>query len=336
MIKMNNHLTAALVSIALLPFVTQAHHATGPRYDRSQIVEADGEVTEVLWRNPHVRFTVESTDANGVAKSWDIETNSVSIVSRFGLRAGMVEPGSRVRIAGNPGHADEGIMWLTNMLLPSDEEILFGARVEPRWSDRTIGEDIRSSVAGDPRGELGIFRVWTNSVSPSAFWNGNYSLTDAARAARDAYDPITDDPTLNCAPKGMPYVMEQPYPVQFIDEGDEIVFRLEEYDTLRRFAMVPGAEPGPTAPRFGRSVGRWDGVTLVVETTGIDYPYFNGTGIPQGPESRIEEHFSLNDDGSRLEYTMIFSDPGSFTEPVALTKAWEWRPGEEVRPYECL
>ena len=71
------------------------------------------------------------------------------------------------------------------------------------------------------------------------------------------------------------------------------------------------------------------------DTTNIGYRWFNGTGIPLGPGAAIEERFTLNADGSRLEYTMTVTDPATFTAPVTLRKAWEWRPGEQVRPYEC-
>ena len=74
---------------------------------------------------------------------------------------------------------------------------------------------------------------------------------------------------------------------------------------------------------------------LVVETADIDYPFLNATGIPLTRAVRIEERFALSEDGSRLDYTMIITDPATFTESVTLTKAWEWRPGEEVRPYDC-
>jgi hypothetical protein len=109
-----------------------------------------------------------------------------------------------------------------------------------------------------------------------------------------------------------------------------------ETDTVRRIALSADAtarEPEPA--RLGRSVGRWDGDVLVIETTDIDYPYFNNTGIPLGPAARVEERLALSADGSRLDYTMIVTDPATFTAPVKLTKAWEWRPGEEVRPYDC-
>jgi hypothetical protein len=32
---------------------------------------------------------------------------------------------------------------------------------------------------------------------------------------------------------------------------------------------------------------------------------------------------------------MTVADLATFTAPVTLRKAWEWRPGEQVRPYEC-
>ena len=122
--------------------------------------------------------------------------------------------------------------------------------------------------------------------------------------------------------------------IEFVDAGDTILLKLEEYDTVRRIAMKGNAaERGPA--RLGRSTGRWDGSTLIVTTTDIDYPYFNGNGVPLGRGAVLEERFAVNDDGSRLEYTITVTDPTAFTAPVTLRKAWEWRPGEAVRPYEC-
>ena len=325
----------AFGTLALTAQAAYAHHATASVYDRSRVIEAQGVITEVAWVNPHVRFKMRVAEAGGAERVWDIESNSVSIVSRFGLSAGLVVVGDRVRVAGNPGRVRDDVLWVTNMLLPSDIEILFGATNPRRWSERTIGGDIRSAVAADA-GDLGLFRVWTNATSPPAFWGDSYAVTSAAAAARAAHDPIADDPTANCAPKGMPYIMEQPYPIEFIDAGEEILLKMEEYDTVRRIVM--SSEPrvlerGPA--RLGISVGHWEGDTLVVETTDVEYPYFNASGIPFHRGARIEERFVLNAVGSRLEYTMTVTDPQSFTLPATMRKAWEWRPGEQVRPYDC-
>jgi hypothetical protein len=308
-----------------------AHHSSAAVYDRDQIVEAEGDIAEVSWTNPHVRFKVRSAD-----KVWDVESNSVSIVSRFGLTEDLVKVGQHVKLAGNGGRQRDDVMWVTNMLVPSGQEILFGSAIAPRWSDRTLGRDIRGAVTADT-GKLGLFRVWTNVTSPNVFWPRSYSLTPAAAAARAQFQPVVDDPTQNCSPKGMTYVMEQPYPIEFVKDGDDIVLRMEEYDTVRRITMTGRPDPAKrNAPRLGVSTGRWDGATLVVDTTDIDYPHFDGRGVPLARGARVEERFTLNADGSRLGYTMKVTDPATFTEPVTLTKEWEWRPGEQVRPYNCV
>jgi Family of unknown function (DUF6152) len=326
-------LRAALLLAALaLSASARAHHSTATLYDRERVIEAEGEITNVSWTNPHVRFEMRDSSRDRV---WRIESNSVSIVSRFGLTADLVAVGTRVKVAGNPGRVDDDRLFLTNMLLPNGAEILFGAGIPAHWSQRTIGADIRNEVAADA--SRGLFRVWTNTVQPPAFWGGPYPLTPAAAAAQAKFDPIADDPTSNCTPKGMPFIMEQPYPIEFVDTGDAILLKLEEYDTVRRIAMSEGAvSAAEAAPaRLGESRGRWVGATLVVTTTDIDYPFVNNTGVPLGRGASIEERFTPSDDGSRLLYTMSITDPETFTAPVTLRKAWEWRPGEQVRPYDC-
>jgi hypothetical protein len=326
---------AGMLTAAGLVPAAHGHHSTALVYHRDgPIIEAEGVITQVAWVNPHVRFTMRGVGPDGIERDWEIETNSVSTVSRFGLTAELVAAGNQVKVAGNGGRVADDVLWLTNMMLPNGREILFGAAVRPRWSSETIGADIRGTVTADTQG-LGLFRVWTNATNPVAFWGNDLPLTARAAAVRAAFNPTTDEPTANCAPKGMPFIMEQPYPMEFVREGDDILMRMEEYDAVRRFEMSSSAASEAGATLLGDSRGRWDGETLVVTTTNIGYRWFNATGIPLGPGATTEERFTLNADGSRLDYTMTVVDPATFTAPVTLRKAWEWRPGEQVRPYEC-
>jgi uncharacterized protein DUF6152 len=312
-----------------------AHHSSAAVYDRDSIVEAEGDIVEMSWVNPHVRFKLRGIEPDGRERVWEIESNSVSVVSRFGLDENVVKVGTHVKLAGNGGRARDDILWVTNMLLPDGREILFGSGIPARWSSRTVGEDTRGTVTADTA-KLGLFRVWTNVTSPPDFWKQTYPLTAAAAAKRASFRPVLDDPTKNCAPKGMTYLMEQPYPIEFVKDGDDIVLKLEEYDTVRHIAMTAAPTSSKhNEPRLGRSTGHWERGVLVVETTNIDYPHFDGRGIPLAPGARVEERFTLNADGSRLDYTMKVTDSATFTEPVTLAKQWEWRPGEQVRPYAC-
>jgi hypothetical protein len=211
---------------------------------------------------------------------------------------------------------------------------LFGAGIQPRWSQQTIGSDVRGAVTADTQ-KLGIFRVWTKTTNPPAFWGNNIPLTASAKATQAAFDPIADDPTKNCAPKGMPYVMEQPYPIEFVRDGDDILLRMEEYDTVRRIKMSSAAPKNATPTLLGDSYGRLNPQTLTVTTTNVGYRWLNGNGIPLGPGATLDEVFALSDDGSQLRYSLTITDPATFTAPVTLRKSWEWRPGERVNPYQC-
>ena len=71
-------------------------------------------------------------------------------------------------------------------------------------------------------------------------------------------------------------------------------------------------------------------------TSRIDWPYFDQSGIPQGPSSAIVERFMPTSDGTRLNYAMTITDPATLTEALELKHSWVWRPGETVKPYNCV
>jgi len=48
------------------------------------------------------------------------------------------------------------------------------------------------------------------------------------------------------------------------------------------------------------------------------------------------ERFTVSDDGSRLNYSLVADDPIVFTAPVELERAWLWEPGIELMPYDCV
>ena len=238
-------------------------------------------------------------------------------------------------------------MWADNILLANGREVLTGPSVEPRWSNDALGTTgpgfARVGDTSDPIS--GIFKIWsTPFASPMLFPENvdatfdfsRYPLIEAVRVSQEVFNPATDAPTLNCARKGMPTIMEQPFPMQFVQQAETILLRLEEYDTVRTIHMGAtsgGAEPAPSP--LGHSKGRWEGDTLVVTTTHVNWPHFDTVGIPLSQAVEIVERFTPSEDGSRLDYRMTVTDPEVFTAPVVLEKFWLSLPGIELKPYEC-
>jgi len=184
-----------------------------------------------------------------------------------------------------------------------------------------------------------LFRVWSTQFGHGhdPLWLDEYPLTEVAKQKFSEWDPVSDTAAPGCKPKGMPLIMEQPYPIEFVRNDDAILLRMEEYDTVRTITMMDERSTiDSTRSILGHSKGRWDGNTLVVETEGVDFPLFDSNGIPQGRNPSFIERFRVSDDGSQLLYELTATDSETFTEPVNLTRNWVWRPGERVEPYECV
>ena len=334
-----NRRISCLVAVCLLlgQLGIGAHHS-GSEYDRTTI-EIQGQLLEVAWQNPHVHFIVRAADPSGKMQTWDIEANSLSILRRTDATPENLKVGDTIKVAGSPSRRAPNRMWAMNILAANGREIVLGPGIKPRWQAAASGSKSTWFEGGTAANKAaGLFRVWSTKFNePGGLWRRDYPLTDAAKKSRAAFNPLTDTVAPGCRPKGMPTIMEQPYPMEFVRKGDAILLRLEEYDTIRTIDMAPGAKVD-LLPKtlLGRSTGRWEGETLVVTTSRIDWPYFDPSGVPQGPSSSIVERFTPASDGTRLNYTMTVTDPATFTSPLELSRSWVWRPDETVKPYNCV
>jgi hypothetical protein len=334
-------LLAILVACCLPPLLAFAHHSPNVHFDRSEVIEIEGELTEIYWRNPHVQLTVETTVEQGAKKTWEIEYLAPSFLSRQGVTADLLREGDTIRIAGFIGRANKAALFSTNILLANGQEIFDFQWSEARWTDDTIGvpfgEYQLARLKDAPEISSSLFRVWSTDVSQirreGVFWKDDYPLTAQARADQASWDRVGDNPYMRCE-NGMPAIMDQFFPTEFVSQGHKILVYLEEQDVVRTFHMTD-VPPPETSSAYGHSVGRWDGETLVVTTTNIDWPWFDQRGIRQTEDVHIVERFTPTPDGRHLDYAATVTDPAVFTEPVVLERYWIWVPGESVEPYNC-
>jgi hypothetical protein len=324
--------------LALGSASASAHHGSALYYDVDNVATVEGDVVAVAWRNPHVTLELRRTDDAGANEVWEIEGSSANSLLRVGVERDAIAVGSHVIITGAlsrhglPAMAGHVVTFADGTDVPiwPRPARLLGQEIKPAPLSAAAAEAARSQARG-------IFRVWARPDLQGLFLeNGYLPLTPAAVAAREAWNPLTDDPVLDCIARGMPSVMNAPLPVEFVDRGDSILMRLEEWDRERTI-HVAGAVDAATQPRtpLGYSVGRWEGNTLIVTTTRMSDEYFDDTGIPQSESAAIVERFTLSDDETRLDYESIHDDPFTFAEPARQSSYWDWVPGEQIRRFDC-
>ena len=331
--------TISLTALVILPLSAVAHHSMS-EFDRGVVTEVEGVVSRLSWKNPHILLTVKSTDGNGAEVVWNLEGSAVSSQRRRGLTGDEIAVGDAVRVAGWPSTRRDRYVQVNHVLLPDGVELLVGGVQEPRWATESLGGDrdvLDAARVAAATGD-GIFRIWSQG-SRAWFFTGRsgYQLNESAAAMVAEWDDIADNPIIECIAPGMPGLMGNPYPMEITQVGDNIELQFEEFDALRTIHMGGEVADPANVPlsHLGYSVGHWEGETLVVDTSRVNWPYFNRSGAPQTENVRINERLTAVDNGNRLDWILTVDEPATLVEPFVFDGYFVWKPGEEVNPYEC-
>lgn len=341
--RLKRSATIIVSALVAVPLPVAAHHSMSEFEPRGEMVEIEGVVSRLSWKNPHVMIELVSTNAGGDEEVWKFEAGAVSGQRRKGLTGDEISIGDVVTIAGHPSFRRDNYMKAMHVLLPGGVEMMISAAREPYWTTNTVGsnrnvfdaERVAAATAN------GIFRIWSQGAQNAWFFadrpQATYRLTETAAAAAAEWDDITDNPVVECIGPGMPALMGNPYPMEFTQAGDNIEIRLEEWDALRVVHMGDDVADPETIPlsKMGYSVGRWEGETLVVDTSRVSWHYFDRSGAPQTPNVRINERFTVRDDGNQLDWILTVDDPATLVEPFVFDGQFMWRPGQSVHPYQC-
>lgn len=316
---------SVLLIACLVASPAMGHHSQA--YFSKEFSELEGELVAVEWRNPHIRFTLRIVDNDGAEALQRIETNSIYYLQRAGITKDRIQVGDHVRIGGYAAKETGGDFLGAEIVLADGNHFFL-----IRDSRGEVTSQFRDQVQDTVAENNGIFRVW--SIPQKNERRLHTPLTEAAIAKAATFDPL-DNFSTRCEPAGMPRLMWYPHPYEFVDQGEEILLRIEMYDTVRTIHMdrttVPEDEP---YSRLGYSIGRWDGNVLVVNTTRLNWKFYDTRGVPQSDAAEVEERFTLSEDQSRMDYVITTTDSATFTEPATITGHW-LALGESIEPYAC-
>jgi len=166
-------------------------------------------------------------------------------------------------------------------------------------------------------------------------------LTQDAQAKLDAFlekqaqEGVDQYLQANCIPPGMPGIMRQPYPIEFLFSPNRVTVFAETYSQARRIYVDGRGLPADPDLLFnGTSSGRWEGDMLVVDTVGFNHLVTFMAGVAPSEKLRIHEHFWLAEPGMLMVETTI-TDPEVLAEPFVQLLAYKHEPTWEIREYVC-
>jgi len=195
---------------------------------------------------------------------------------------------------------------------------------------------IADADAQDRRAQLD--GVWILSGSPTI----EMTLTPAGKAARARYDYLRDDPAMQCIPASFTRVMHTPSPpIEVRQRKNEVHINYEFMDIHRRVPIAPGTPlaKAPVSvtkhPHLGRSIARYDGDVLLIETIGQRAGILDTLGAPglvQSDQMRTEERFIP--DGDRMRVVITHYDP-VYYEKLVVTYPYQRLPDGKILPWDC-
>jgi len=187
----------------------------------------------------------------------------------------------------------------------------------------------------EPARPFEISGVWT-ATQELDFRKYTMALTPAGEEWLEDYMPYYDQPDVRCASIGLPALVTYTFPFEVIASEARYTFLYEYQEKVRRIWM-DGREPGNFMPpsRMGHSNGRWEGGTLVIETSNLERTVRDFRGEVISENARIEERYTLSEDGNTLTAVVTVHDPESYERPPIRRRQWRRDSGAEIFPYSC-
>lgn len=168
-------------------------------------------------------------------------------------------------------------------------------------------------------------------------------LTTVGKEAVANYVPLRDDPDMQCKPGSLTNVIGIPDPpFEIRPHENHVEINFEYMDVKRRVPLDSELRlddaPFTAAdyPHLGRSIGRYEGDTFVIETAGSEAGFLEtrgaAEGYPQSTQMRMEERFRA--EGDLLYVDILHTDPVNYTD--SFTMSFEFfRVDFEILEFGC-
>ena len=158
---------------------------------------------------------------------------------------------------------------------------------------------------------------------------------DALSRKREA-DFGKDAPYSRCLPMPVPTIFTEPLPFKILQMTKLTAILFESQGRYRQIFTDGRSLPSDPQPTWmGYSVGRWEGDSLVVETTGFrDQGWLDARGHPHTDALHVTERFRRPDFG-HLDLRATISDPKAYSRPWTVTIPIELVPDTEILEDVC-
>jgi hypothetical protein len=223
-----------------------------------------------------------------------------------------------------------GVNGSPNLTAPAPRNARRQVDLSGVWQATPDPNDPPEGTAGMPlpRYMLDIMRDLKGTVSLQPWAAKLYEQRQANK--------LRDNPMIKCLPAGVPRLAAYTHPYKIVQTPELIVILYESQTTFRQIFMDGRAHPEDPDPSwYGYSIGRWEGDTLVVDTTGFnDKTWLDGLGHPHSEQMRVTERYRRLNFGS-MEISVTIDDPKTYTASLTYVQPQRLLADTDLIEYIC-
>ncbi|NKB35655.1 MAG: hypothetical protein GKR93_00610 [Gammaproteobacteria bacterium] len=256
----------------------------------------------------------------------------------FALTTYSVATGAHTTREKNP---DLNGLWANALLTPEDERWRIEDIACARTGCSLAGFIYLQSLLNDEKNaERSVKELFFDMRDYEKEFNKDM-LTPLGLKKQAEYKP-SDGAALDCKPDGdsLRHQITAPVPMHIEQLEDRIIIRYEYWNAVRTVYLDGRSYPeGTPATRLGHSLGRYEGQTLIIETTNV-IP--NVTGVPGGgafapsADTKFVERYTLNPEDNRLDLELTIVDPVHFRKPYGNQRSYLPAPSDwELDEFVC-
>ena len=200
------------------------------------------------------------------------------------------------------------------------------------WRAERVVEEAEAEQEARP---VSLAGTWT-ATQERDFRKYTMSLTEAGEQWLEEYLPYYDQPDVRCTSIGLPALATYSFPFEILASAERLTFIYEYQGKVRRI-WLDGRRPSEHMPpsRMGHSNATWEGSTLVIQTELLDRTVRDFRGELISENARVEERYSLSEDGQTLTAVMLVHDPENYRRPPIRRRQWVRNDSAELFPYTC-
>jgi hypothetical protein len=163
-------------------------------------------------------------------------------------------------------------------------------------------------------------------------------LTPAGKAAYEYNLTKSQNPEGLCLFAGIPRASISGVPFEIIQNSNRVAFLYELMTTWRSIPVDGRSHPKEIEPSFfGNGIGRWEGDTLVIDSTGFKdkLSWIDDDAHPHSDAMHVVERWQRTD-ADHLTHQVTVEDPKFYTKSFSFDRVFTHMPkGQELMEFAC-